>query len=274
MIRTPEVVVESVAARTGSGEPLSVLALGAADDLFSRGGSAARRDEIGAVVAATFSNPERFPPLSVRAAAHLGLGPVPALDLQMACSAYPYALYVAGRLASDTGKKVLVLDGDVQTPLVDKSDHATGSIFSDAATATVVSCDARGDGFSCFDFYSRYDEALACPAEGPMRMDGFKVFSFVATEVSKWLKSFIVEAAASDVAAFLPHNANPYMVRQLARSLGMSDRLVTADDALLNTGSSSIPLALAMRRVPSGRLLLAAFGAGFSASACTVSHKG
>ena len=103
-------------------------------------------------------------------------------------------------------------------------------------------------------------------------MDGFKVFTFVAKEVSAWLKKFVAEPECNigDISAFLPHNANPYMIRQLAKSLGLSDKLVTADEKFLNPGSASIPLALATRDVPRGRILLAAFGAGFSASACTV----
>ena len=155
MIKLPRVLIEGVSYALGDGAtPLFDLVRNAL-------GRLPESRDVGAVVAATFSNSERFPPLSVRAAAVLGLpAATPAFDIQMACSAYPYALYVAGRLASDTGKKVLVLDGDVQTPLVDKGDHATGEIFSDAATCSVVSC--GGEGESAFDFLSRENYALSC----------------------------------------------------------------------------------------------------------------
>ena len=132
MISVPEVVVERVAAAIGSGESLA--------DLAARSARAVGAEGVVAVIAATFSNPERFPSLAVRVTASLGLpSSVAAFDMQMACSAYPYALYLAGRLSSDMGGKVLVIDGDVQSPLVDGNDHATGKIFSDACTATVVS---------------------------------------------------------------------------------------------------------------------------------------
>ena len=268
MIQTPEVRIESVAARTsGGGDSLQDLAFSAVDEILANTG----RDAMGGVVAATFTNTERFPALSIRVASHIGLAAIPAFDIQLACSAYPYALYAAGRLAADTGRKVVVIDGDVQSPFVDKSDHATGHIFSDAVTASLVSCDPASPSRSCFDFFSRLDGALECPSQGPIKMDGFKVFTFVATEVQAWLKKFIAEGGcgADEISAFLPHNANPYMVRQLAKSLGLTDRLVTADDKFLNPGSASIPLALATRDVPHGRILLAAFGAGLSASACT-----
>ena len=254
-----EVVVERIAASLGRGEALAELAARCAK-------AAAASSEIGAVVAATFSNPDRFPALAVRVAASLGLPPsTPAFDVQMACSAYPYALYLAGRLAADSGKKVLVVDGDVQSPLVDASDHATGKIFSDACTATVVSADA--EGLSRFDFLSHLDEALTCPAAGPIRMDGFKVFTFVATEVSKFLRAFLADAPAPDF--FAPHQANPYMVRQLADALGLKEKLLTIPDELKNPGSCSVPLALAHNaaRLAGARVLVAGFGAGYSAAA-------
>ena len=249
-------------------------------------------ENVGGVIAATFSNPERFPSLAVRVAAELGLSPsTPAFDLQMACSAYPYAVYLAGRLAADTGKKVLVVNGDCQTPLVDRADHATGEIFSDAMTVSVISSDATATEKSHFDFLSRADDALTCSATGPIHMDGMKVFTFVATEVKAMLDRFVTSAVPRCVSPaagnslelgnaagethrgtmfFIPHQANPYMVRQLAKALGLTEQLLTLDPALKNPGSCSIPLTLATNtdRIPTGgaTALIAGFGAGYSAA--------
>lgn len=226
---------------------------------------------IAAVVAATFSNPDRFPSLAVKVASALGLpSSTPAFDLQMACSAYPYALYLAGRLSADLGGRVLVIDGDVQSPLVDPSDHATGAIFSDACTASVVSVRGTSAARSHFDFLSRADGALECSAQGPIKMDGFAVFSFVATEVSKFVGAFldgVAEREGIDPRAlqFAPHQANPYMVRRLAEALGLSEGLLAIPDDFKNPGSCSVPMALAMKGKP-GRVVVAGFGAGLSAS--------
>ena len=264
MIETSETVIEAVAVARGDGGTLFDTARRAVAPFAGRA--------FGGVLAATFSNPDRFPALAVRLAAELKL-PVatPAFDLQLACSAYPYALYLAGKLAADTGREILVVDGDVQTPLVDASDHATGAIFSDAVTATVV---AAGSGRSSrFDFLSRYDPALSCASGGPIRMDGFKVFTFVATEVSAFLRGFLASvrggAAPSGPTLFAPHQANPYMVRQLARSLGLERGLLTIPDAEKNPGSCSVAMALAANaeRVRGAEVLVAGFGAGYSAAA-------
>ena len=251
MIETRGVEIAAVAYRTGG--PLREAATAAAR-------AAAEGRKIAGVVAATFSDPLRFPSLAVSIAGELGLPKhVPAFDIQMACSAYPYALYAASKLASDLGGEVLVVDGDSHSPLVDPSDPATGGVFADAATATVV---RTRDSF--FSFMSSASGALECPAAGPLKMDGFKVFSFVATEVSAFLKEF-----GTSFDMFAPHQANAYMVRQLAKSLSLEDRLLAFDEGMKNPGSCSVPMVLAMKGRP-GEALVAGFGAGFSASAATV----
>ncbi|MBR5457163.1 MAG: hypothetical protein IKV56_00220 [Kiritimatiellae bacterium] len=226
--------------------------------------------DVGGVVAATFSSERRFPALAASIASRLSLPSlVPAFDLQMACSAYPYAVYLAARMAGDLGKKVLVIDGDVQSSLSDPEDTETTPLFSDAATASIVS--AGDQGLGAVNFYTRASDALECGESGPIKMDGFGVFSFVATEVAPFLKEFLSEAGA-DVDAFIPHQANMYMVRQLAETLGLSDRLLTSGEEFANTGSASIPLTIA-HRGKTGRALIAGFGAGLSASCAIVRIK-
>jgi len=258
MIILPEIAVSRIAVAHGAGQGLHDLALRAARETGVTG--------VRAVIAATFSNPERFPALAVRLASALGLpSGVPAFDVQLACSAFPYAVYLAGKLASDLGGDVLVVDGDVQSPLVDANDPATGKIFSDAAAACIVT--STSTSTSTFDFLSRCDEALTCPSAGPIRMDGFKVFSFVATEVSSFLRAF-----GTDFDFFAPHQANPYMVRQLAKSLGLETKLLTIPETDLNPGSCSVAMALAAAP-HAGRALIAGFGAGYSAAAGVISVR-
>ena len=60
-----------------------------------------------------------------------------------------------------------------------------------------------------------------------------------------------------------------YMVRQMAKSLGLADRLVTSGERFGNPGSCSVGLTLAANG-GSGRALLAGFGAGLAASAAWV----
>ena len=278
MIIVPEITIERIAVAEGHGESLRDLALKAAVDATSAPEPRTPNPEprttnhdIGGVIVATFSNERRFPALAVEIASALGFSPsAPAFDLQLACSAYPYALYLAGRMSTDTGRKVLIIDGDVQSRLVDKNDHDTGSIFSDAVTATVVQSALLFGESSRFEFCNRFDdEPLSCNESGPIKMKGFDVFSFVATDVLNFLKEFLLSKPGFEF--FVPHQANPYMVRQLAKSLGLSERLLTLDESKKNPGSCSIPMTLAAHPECRGkRVLLAGFGAGFSAAAAVV----
>ncbi len=249
-------------------------------ELAMKAVSAAKEDahgkdlEIGAVVAATFSAEDRFPALSVKIASAAGLKTdVPAFDIQMACSAYPYAVYAAGKLAADLGKAVLLVDGDVQSRLVGGGDAAAAMVMGDALTATLVRASDGDCSKSGFSFLSSCDTALFCGESGPISMDGFKVFSFVAAKVKPMLAQFIAESGPFD--RFVPHQANMYMLRQLAKGLGVESKMLLSGEEYGNVGSASIPLTLAAAAAKedlrSKRVLLAGFGAGFSAAAAAVS---
>ena len=237
--------------------------------------------EIGGVVAVTFSHPDRFPALAIRLQHALNLPKeIAAFDLGLACSGYPYGLFVAGQLASATGKQVLLVDGDVQSAHVDASDPNTLAVMGDAATATLVSATGGPARFAFLTDGTGAD-VLRCGADGVIRMDGFGVFRFVAGPVTEFLRGFIAETGAPDL--FVPHQANMYMVRQLAKSLNLSDQLLTSGERYANPGSCSVPLTLAFSygraearpsregRAPARpRALLAGFGAGLSAAVASV----
>ncbi len=285
MITIPEIVIEDVACvcgevvvdNTSLVEERQLATTGfrsrtvikEGTSLFDLCLSAAKKVDttnVAGVIAATFSNENRFPSLAVQLASALGLpAETPAFDLQMACSAYPYALFMAGQLAAAAKRPILVVHGDIQSRLVDKSDAATNFLFSDAATATLVTANAAAT--SQFAALSKASDALTCVAEGPIRMDGFKVFSFVAQDVLALLKQF----AATDYEVFVPHQANLYMVRQLAKALGAKEALIS-DGRVANPGGCSIPLMIDAKRthLAGKKALLAGFGAGLSAAALTV----
>jgi len=222
---------------------------------------------LGGIVAVSFSAPDRFPALSIRLHHALGLpSDAAALDLSLACSGYPYGLFAAAQLAATTGKRVLLVDGDVQSAHVDTSDVNTLAVMSDAATATII---APGGTPATFAFLTdgAGADVLRCGSDGKIRMDGFGVFRFVAGAVSQFLKEFCATAAMPDI--FIPHQANMYMVRQLAKSLGLESQLRTSGERFANPGSCSVPLTLAATE-GAGRALFAGFGAGLSAAAAFV----
>ena len=230
---------------------------------------------VGGIVSVSFSGRDRFPALSARLQHALGLGTdTIACDLSMACSGWIYGLLSAAQLVRLTGKRILLVDGDVQSAWIDGKDYATLAVMGDGATATLL---APGEGSWEFAFHTDGGGSDALVCRDSIRMDGFGVFRFVAGPVRRFLASFIAqsEILAGHRPVFVPHQANMYMVRQLAEALGLGDSLAGSGEKYANTGSCSASLALAdwsapaLGRLPEscGRVLFAGFGAGLSAGA-------
>ena len=229
--------------------------------------------DIGGIVAVSFSSRDRFPALSARLQHALCLPTsIAAYDISMACSGWVYGLCSAVQMVKHTGKKVLLVDGDVQSAWTDSSDANTLAVMGDGASAALL---APGDGDWDFAFYTDGGGADALRCRETISMDGFGVFRFVAGPVRKFLASFIQESAllVGTDPVFVPHQANMYMVRQLADALKLKDRTIGSGAKYANTGSCSAALSMAdgmdgLSDV-SGRtpVLIAGFGAGLSAAA-------
>lgn len=237
--------------------------------------AAVRPDEIGGVVFVTFTPARNMPCNACQAQARLGLpNDIVSFDVGLACSGYAYGLYLAGTLARATQRKILLLDGDVQSSVVRADDRDTVPVLADAGTATLVSpCDS--DDVWEFAFLSKGEggEALSLPFGGTVSMDGFGVFKFVAADVSAFIKAFLAETghAAEDFDAFVPHQANVYMIRQLAKSLGVpAEKLLVSGDEVGNSASATVPVTIARCAMGGQRLLVSGFGGGLSASVAAV----
>ena len=241
--------------------------------LFDTG---ARPEDFGAILCVSFTSRDRMPAAAVQAQARLGFPKgIIAFDVSLACSGWGYGLYLAGLLARETGKKVLLLDGDVQSAFIG-NDEATAPLLGDAGTATVVGIDSntetqrhRDEWQFAFVADGAKGAALRLSHGEPIKMDGFGVFRFVATDVVAYIKEFLRHSTTttSDYDyVFVPHQPNAYMVRQLAKSLGIDEaRTAISCDALGNLSSASVPASIAWKGVR-GPVLFAGFGGGLSVS--------
>jgi len=233
--------------------------------------------DIGGIVAVSFSNRNRFPALATRLQHALGLGnDVVAYDLSMACSGWIYGLFAAAQLVKASGRKVLLVDGDVQSAWIDPADANTLAVMGDGAAAALL---GPGTAPWEFDFFTDGAGAETLSCRETISMDGFGVFRFVAGPVRRFLEAFLrgSQILAGTAPLFVPHQANMYMVRQLADALGLKEKLAGSGEKFANTGSSSAALTLAALNSQSAvaeatadkpsTLLLAGFGAGLSAGA-------
>ena len=245
-------------------------------------------EQIGGVVFVTFTPAMSMPCNACQVQRRLGLGSdIVAFDVGLACSGYAYGLYLAGTLAKATQKKILLLDGDVQSAAIRPDDEATVPVLADAGTCSLVSPDCLQrarcplpQGWK-FAFMSKGEggEALRLPVGGTISMDGFAVYRFVAADVTAFLKEFIANTGAGPdaVEAFVPHQANVYMIRQLSKALKFPpEKLLISGDEVGNSASATVPVTISRCVHPSTpdsqpiRLLISGFGGGLSASAGSV----
>ena len=240
----------------------------------------AKPEEFGAVLCVSFTSRDRMPAAAVQAQARLGFPKgIIAFDVSLACSGWGYGLYLAGLLARETGKKVLLLDGDVQSAFTG-NDGTTAPLLGDAGTAAVVEkcsecsecSNVRMPWLFGFVADGEKGDALRLSHGEPIKMDGFGVFRFVATDVVSYIKEFLTSSSVPcslfpvPSFTFVPHQPNAYMVRQLAKSVGIDEaRTAISCDELGNLSSASVPVTIAWKGVR-GPVLFAGFGGGLSVS--------
>ncbi|MBO5637295.1 MAG: ketoacyl-ACP synthase III [Acidaminococcaceae bacterium] len=299
-----KLIMESTGIRTrylaNPGTSSSDLCIACAEELLKGTNTAA--EEIGGVVFVTFT-PDRLMPFNASLVQEkLGLSKeIPAFDISLACSGYAYGLYVASMFAKASGKRILLLDGDIQSAYMSKYDKSTVPVMGDGGSATLVSTDNSANEWK-FSFYTDGSgrDVLIIPAGGSTRpfneqdfvyrgfsdgskrrntdiyMDGFAVFKFVAMNVSKWLSKFLFEINenADNIQAFVPHQANMYMIKKLAKKINISlDKMWQSGDIVGNAGSTTVPMTIAINaeKLLKGekefKVLISGFGAGLSASA-------
>lgn len=300
-----KLIMESTGIKTrylaNPGTSSSDLCIACAEELLK--GTKTASEDIGAVIFVTFTPDRRMPFNAALVQEKLGLPKgIPSFDINLACSGYAYGLYVAATFCESSKKKVLLLDGDVQNVMTSPKDKATAPVLADGGSATLLSFDEAIEEWQ-FTFYTDGSgrEVLTIPAGGTenpeidadliyekkedggkrrnidIYMDGFAVFRFVAMDISKWLMSFLNELgeSAETVDSFVPHQANMYMIKKLAKKLKFDWVTQTwqSGQAVGNSASATVPVTIAfdhdakLKKDKNNRVLISGFGAGLSASA-------
>jgi 3-oxoacyl-[acyl-carrier-protein] synthase-3 len=108
--------------------------------------------------------------------------------------------------------------------------------------------------------------------ERKISMDGPEVFRHAVARMSQVTMTAIERAGMTleDIDLFVYHQANGRITRALGERLGLPmERVVDCIEDLGNSSAATLPLALAVaeqdgRLKPGARVLLSAFGAGFT----------
>ena len=218
------------------------------------------------------------------------------LDLSLGCSGYVYALSTAFAYASMEGvNRVLLLDGETFSKIVNKRDKVDWPLYGDAATATLIE---KGD-FEESVFILKSDgageDAVKIPSggmrnrvtassiletereEGNIRndlevyMDGMDVFNFAMSVVPKSVKEIVKETDTTldDIDWLVFHQANKFMTDFFAKRLKFDmNKVPYCIQKYGNTSSTSVALTIVSElesKLKNGdRVVMCGFGAGLS----------
>ncbi|MET0781226.1 MAG: beta-ketoacyl-ACP synthase III [Microbacterium sp.] len=234
------------------------LATDAAAEAIARSG--VDPEQIDAVIVATISNPKQTPSVSAIVADRVGANPAAAFDLNAACAGFAYGVTQADALIrAGAAHYVVVVGAEKLSDVVDPADRSISFLLGDGAGAVVIGpsetpgigptvwgsdgsrADAVGMNHTLNEF--RYGQA-PWPT---LRQEGPTVFRWAVWEMVKVARQALEAAGveASDLAAFVPHQANMRIIDEFAKQLRLPDTVVIGRDIETtgNTSAASIPLA-------------------------------
>jgi 3-oxoacyl-[acyl-carrier-protein] synthase III len=263
-------------------------------------------ETVDAVITVSQTHDYHLPATSCTLHQKLGLSvSCAAFDVALGCSGYVYGLWLCSTLiAAGSVRRVLLLAGDTSSWLCSPVDRSTVFLFGDAGSATameaapdagpstyLVGTDGTGSEFlivpgGAYRNRINADSLTRQPSEdgtlrGPLDlyMNGSEVFAFTLKRVPPMIKEILAGAGwnLSDIDAFVPHQANLFMLNHLAKRMRIStEKMPISLDVFGNTSCASIPLTIVHRlgsrlRQEPMRLVLAGFGVGWSWGAAALS---
>jgi 3-oxoacyl-(acyl-carrier-protein) synthase III len=260
----------------GDGESVVEMAVSAGGKALAAAGIDAK--DVDLVVVATCTLTHAVPGAAASVASALGTGGSGAFDLVAACAGFTYGVGIAAdSVRGGSAKHVLVVGSEKFTDILDPYDRGTAFLFGDGAGAAVVGV-AEHDGIGPVVWSSDGDQADVLRTESYpplLRMEGRAVYRWATSSVPDMARRAVAAAGLelSDLAAFVPHQANLRITDSLVKSLKLPESVVVARDVVDsgNTSAASVPLALC-RLVEEGQVrrgdpvLLLGFGAGLTAA--------
>jgi 3-oxoacyl-[acyl-carrier-protein] synthase-3 len=255
------------------------LAEAAASKALANSGVAA--SEVDFVLVATCTMPEPVPAAAPQLAARLGIGAPGAYDISSGCSGFVYALGAASAaIRAGQARTVLVVASERFSGWLDMADRSTCIILGDGAGAAVIGAsDEVGIGPIVWGSDGAMHDTVAIDAKTRyFRQEGQTVYRWATSQMAPVALEACRRAGVdvSELAAFVPHQANLRIIDALVRRLGATDAVVARDIVTSgNTSAASIPLALSRMvergEIPSGApVLLIGFGSGLAYAAQVV----
>jgi 3-oxoacyl-[acyl-carrier-protein] synthase-3 len=215
---------------------------------------------VDAVIVATVSNPKQTPSVAAIVADRIGANPAAAYDLNAACAGFAYGVTQADALIrAGAAHYAVVVGAEKLSDIVDPTDRSISFLLGDGAGAVVIGpSDTPGIGPTVWGSDGSKAEAVGMngtltqfrDGEVPwptLRQEGPTVFRWAVWEMVKVARQALEAAGveASDLAAFVPHQANMRIIDEFAKQLKLPESVVIGRDIETtgNTSAASIPLA-------------------------------
>ena len=233
--------------------------------------------DVDLVLVATMTSDELTPNTAPVVAHLIGAARAGAFDVGAACTAFLSAVAVgAAQIESGRARWVLAVGADFVTRITDWEDRKSAPLFADAAGAAVLGPAEHGHG-EIGPIVLGADGApphaiFADHAERKLKMDGPLVYRNAVSRMTEATLAAVHRAGLTldEVDLFVYHQANARITRAVGERLGLAPgRVVDCIERLGNSSAATLLLGLAQaegdgRLRPGARVLLAAFGAGFT----------
>ncbi|MCM8711771.1 ketoacyl-ACP synthase III [Clostridium sp. SYSU_GA19001] len=251
-------------------------------------------EDLDLIIVATSSPDALTPSTAVFVQRNIGAFNAACFDISAACSGFIYALNIGVQfIKSNQSKNALVIGSEVLSKITDWKDRNTCVLFGDGAGAAVLlPSEEKGVSSIFCGADGRKAEFLninCVPVKNPfvtpekiedirLTMDGREVFRFASNIVLEAVNKVLKDAnlTLDDIKYIVPHQANYRIIEFAARKLGVPEEKFFLNlQKYGNTSAASIPIALdemiEKEIIKKGdKIILVAFGAGFTWSACLV----
>lgn len=218
-----------------------------------------------------------------------------AMDLSLGCSGFVYALSAAMAYASMPGiNRVLLLDGEAFSKIVDPRDKVNWPLYGDAGTATLIEKGDFEESVFILHTDGAGEDAVKIPAgmrnkitqdslvikerednnyrsDLEVYMDGMEVFNFAIKVVPKGVKEMMASTGKEleNIDFLLFHQSNKFMTDFFIKKLKFdAEKVPYCLGKFGNTSSASIPLTIVSelngKISDTANVVMCGFGAGLS----------
>jgi 3-oxoacyl-[acyl-carrier-protein] synthase-3 len=228
------------------------------------------------VIVATTTSDEIMPGTAPLVAHALGATGAGAFDVGSACTGFLSALAIgAAQVEAGRSRCAVVIGADFMSRITDPHDRATAAVFADGAGAVVLE-QTPGQGrigpVVLGSDGAGADHIKADRASGTIRMRGHETFREAVARLTLCTHQAVRAAGVGldEIDLFVYHQANGRILSAVGERLGLPPgRVVDCIGQYGNTSAATLPLALAFSEregmlSPGDRVLLGAFGAGFT----------